>query len=143
MPPIRPKSIADFYRRLEAVKAFRDLDESEALAAANKRIQNLLKKVDGEVQEHVNTQLLKQPEERELNDQLQAMKLRVSPMIESADYQGTLMGLAELRQPVDRFFDQVLVMADQADIRNNRLALLKGLSNLFLKVADVSMLRHS
>ncbi|WP_039959534.1 glycine--tRNA ligase subunit beta [endosymbiont of Riftia pachyptila] len=140
---IRPKSIADFYRRLEAVKAFRDLDESEALAAANKRIQNLLKKVDGEVQEHVNTQLLKQPEERELNDQLQAMKLRVSPMIESADYQGTLMGLAELRQPVDRFFDQVLVMADQADIRNNRLALLKGLSNLFLKVADVSMLRHS
>jgi glycyl-tRNA synthetase beta chain len=135
-------SIADFDRRIHAVIQFSHLPEAAALAAANKRIRNILKKADSDIPPSVDAALFKLDEEQQLNEQVVAMNTRVLPLLESGDYEGTLIALAGLQGPVDRFFDEVMVMDEDLAVRGNRLALLNGLGNLFLEVADVSHL-HS
>jgi glycyl-tRNA synthetase beta chain len=139
---VRPASVADFDRRVAAVGAFRELPEAEALAAANKRIRNILKKNDAPLPAGVDTALFVDREEAELHQEVLAMASRVTPLLENRDYQGVLKSLAGLRSSVDAFFDQVMVMADDDRIRGNRLALLDELSGLFLGVADISALQQ-
>jgi glycyl-tRNA synthetase beta chain len=134
--------IADFDRRLHAVIQFGHFPEAASLAAANKRIRNILRKADSQIPGTVDAALFRQEEEKRLNRQITDMTSRVLPLLEQGDYEGTLRALAELRGPVDDFFDQVMVMDDDLAVRGNRLALLNSLGNLFLEVADVSCL-HS
>lgn len=135
-----PKSLVDFERRLQAVQAFTKLEPAASLAAANKRIANILKKAEGPTATTVKEKLLTDPAERELWSALGSAKETVRPLLENREYTAALTALAELRQPVDCFFDDVMVMADDAAIRDNRLALLEDLRSLFLDVADISRL---
>ena len=130
----------DFDRRVKAVAAFRQLSAAESLAAANKRISNILKKVDGELPAQVDASLLQLPAEQALAAAVQAQQAKVEPLFAQGDYEAALLSLAELREPVDKFFDDVMVMADDLALRNNRLALLNSLRSLFLRVADLSVL---
>ncbi|MCP3662375.1 MAG: glycine--tRNA ligase subunit beta [Gammaproteobacteria bacterium] len=138
---VSPKSIADFDRRIDAVLAFTKLDAAEALAAANKRTRNILKKAGSLPRINVDSSHFEQDEERTLFNQLTEMQSQIDPLLKANDYEQTLITLAELREPVDRFFDSVMVMADEAALRNNRLAILQALEALFLKVADISRLQ--
>jgi glycyl-tRNA synthetase beta chain len=135
-------SIADFDRRLHAVIQFGHFPEAASLASANKRIRNILRKADSQIPATVDAALFRQEEEERLSRKITDMTSRVLPLLEHGDYEGTLRALAELRLPVDEFFDQVMVMDDDLAVRGNRLALLHSLENLFLEVADVSCL-HS
>lgn len=137
---LKPTQPLDFDRRVKAVAAFRQLSAAESLAAANKRISNILKKVDGELPETVNADLLQLPAEQALAQAVQAQQDKVLPLFASGDYEAALLSLAELREPVDQFFDDVMVMADDVALKNNRLALLNSLRGLFLRVADLSVL---
>jgi glycyl-tRNA synthetase beta chain len=130
----------DFERRIKAVAAFRQLAAAESLAAANKRISNILKKVEGELPAQVESSLLQLPAEQALAAAVQAQQAKVEPLFAQGDYEAALLSLAELREPVDKFFDDVMVMADDLALRNNRLALLNSLRSLFLRVADLSVL---
>jgi len=137
---LRPTQLADFDARLQAVNRFRSLDAAAALAAANKRIQNILRKAeDTATQQPVDQALLQEAAEKALNQQLQALLPQLQTM---RDYGERLQALAQLRTAVDEFFDHVMVNADDAAIRNNRLALLRELSQQFLQVADISLLQH-
>jgi glycyl-tRNA synthetase beta chain len=137
----RPTQPYDFDRRLRAVTAFRKLPDAESLSAANKRISNILKQAGGKVAHTVNAALLKDDAERALADKLAAVTREVTPLFDARDYEGALKKLAGLRATVDTFFDKVMVMADDVALRNNRLALLNALRDLFLRVADVSRLQ--
>lgn len=130
----------DFARRLRAVKAFAQRDEASALAAANKRVSNLLDKQAHDGSTQVDTSLLAEPAEKALFDAVNARRDQVTPLFAAGDYQRALDVLAELRGPVDDFFDGVMVMAEDDATRNNRLALLASLRALFLEVADISLL---
>ncbi len=134
-------SVADFDRRLHAVIQFGHFPEAEALAAANKRIRNILRKADSEIPAEVNPGLFQQDEEKSLHQEIEALTETVAPLLQAADYEGTLRELAKLRGSVDRFFDEVMVMDDDLAVRGNRLALLNQLCSLFLEVADVSHLQ--
>ena len=137
----KPVSLVDFDRRLAAVQAFIKLDEAASLAAANKRIANILRKAGDDVRStDVDEKLLQEPAELALFSALTAASDAVQPMLVEHRYTETLRALASLREPVDLFFDDVLVMADDAALKNNRLALLGGLRALFLDVADISRL---
>jgi glycyl-tRNA synthetase beta chain len=137
----RPTRPLDFDRRVKAVEAFRQLPEAQALAGANKRVSNILtKQGSDQVGETVNNSLLQDPAEQALAEQLSKQAENVLPLFEKGDYASALSSLADLHQPVDNFFDSVMVMADDEAIRNNRLALLNRLHNLFLRVADISLL---
>ncbi len=136
----KPVSLLDFQRRLEAVQAFLMLEPAASLAAANKRIANILKKADVAEAVDVQQKLLVDPAELALSEALQQARATVAPLLEAQQYTGVLATLAQLREPVDRFFDEVLVMADDDATRNNRLALLGQLRALFLDVADISRL---
>jgi len=131
--------VHDIVERLEAVQAFAALPESESLAAANKRITNILKKTEAAIGE-VSEALLQEEAERSLF----AAIARVRPQVEAAyaarDFAGTLKTLAQLRDDVDAFFNGVMVMADDPALRNNRLALLSSLHGMMNKVADISKL---
>lgn len=135
-----PSSLVDFERRLSAVQAFIKLESASSLAAANKRIANILKQADADDDISVVQKRLKDDAELELWSALESARATVQPLLESRDYAEALNELAELRGPVDRFFDDVMVMADDAAVRNNRLALLRELRALFLDVADISRL---
>jgi len=135
-----PASLVDFSRRLAAVQAFIKLEPAASLAAANKRIANILKKAEGQGDNTVKEKLLTDPAEVALAKALEGARERVAPMLEAREYAGVLTALAELREPVDHFFDDVMVMADDAATRNNRLSLLRDLRALFLDVADISRL---
>jgi glycyl-tRNA synthetase beta chain len=137
---VAPTSPADFDRRVRAVVEFRALPEAEALATANKRTRNLLRKSEEPVPTAVEATLLGLPEERALYDALRAKEVEVTPLLAAGDYTETLRRLAGLREPVDRFFDAVMVMVDERAVRLNRLALLASLSHLFRRVADVGQL---
>lgn len=137
----RPTRPLDFQRRIQAVAAFRRLPEAESLAAANKRIRNILKKLDGELPFKVRTDLLVEPAEQQLAGQLVELSSEVVPLMDSGLYNEALHRLAPLRQPVDTFFDEVMVMTEEANLRDNRIALLNELSSLFLRVADFSRLQ--
>ncbi len=137
--PTRP---LDFDHRVKAVSAFRKLEQAESLAAANKRIGNILKKVDQSLPEQIDVSLLQEDAEQALYQQLEQLKPDVLAMFDSGDYEAALMRLAGLRETVDRFFDDVMVMVDDPALQRNRLALLNQLRGLFLRVADLSRLQY-
>jgi glycyl-tRNA synthetase beta chain len=132
----------DFARRLRAVQAFSRREEAAALAAANKRVSNILAREAPEAAHGVDPQLLQEPAEKALHEALNERRTLVQPLFAEACYRDALDALAGLREPVDTFFDQVMVMADDEAIRNNRLALLSSLQALFLEVADISQLQQ-
>jgi glycyl-tRNA synthetase beta chain len=137
----RPASLLDFDQRLHALVSFLKLSDAQALAAANKRINNILKKNEAtQVGSDVNESLLADAAERELYQQLQASERDTAPLFATHNYQDALTRLATLRPAIDAFFDGVMVMADDLAVRNNRLALLARLRGAFLKVADLSRL---
>jgi glycyl-tRNA synthetase beta chain len=137
---LKPTQPLDFDRRVKAVAAFRQLTASGSLAAANKRIGNILKKVEGSLPDSVNPTLLQLEAEQALASAVQYQENKVVPLFAAGQYEAALLSLAELREPVDKFFDDVMVMADDVDLKNNRLALLNRLRGLFLRVADLSVL---
>lgn len=137
----RPTRPADFDARMKAVSEFRKLEASSALAAANKRVGNILAKFEGEIPSQVNAALLQDDAEKALAHQLSELSERVAPLFAKADYNSALSELATLRESVDNFFDQVMVMADDEALRLNRLSLLNQLRNLFLQIADISLLQ--
>ena len=137
----RPTRPADFDARVKAVSHFRSLDAAIALAAANKRVSNILAKVDGELPAAINSALLTEPAEKALAEQVIALSATLQPLFAEGRYQEALTELAALREPVDAFFDTVMVMADDTALRNNRLTLLSTLRNLFLQIADISVLQ--
>ena len=131
----------DINRRVQAVFTFGKLEAAQALAAANKRVSNILAKNGGEnVEAKVNAELLQQAEEKALAEQVAAKKAVVEPLLANGDYSAALTELAGLREVVDAFFDNVMVIADDEAVKNNRLALLKQLSGLFMAIADISVL---
>ncbi|MBN7769918.1 glycine--tRNA ligase subunit beta [Marinobacter daepoensis] len=137
----RPTRPLDFDRRVKAVEAFRQLPEAQALAGANKRVSNILTKQGGDhIGETVDNALLQDAAEKTLAARVEEQAQKVLPMFEQGDYASALTSLASLREPVDIFFDEVMVMAEDEAVRNNRLALLNRLGNLFLRVADISLL---
>ena len=135
-----PESLVDFDRRLAAVQTFARLEQAESLAAANKRIANILRQAGNPEGLAVNEKLLGLDAEKSLHNALANAREKVGPMLEHRRYAEILNELADLRDPVDRFFDDVMVMADEDDLRHNRLALLSELRALFLDVADISQL---
>ena len=137
----QPQRPLDFDQRMRAVRAFRELPEADSLAAANKRIRNILRKADTAIPATYNTALLQEPAEQALAAALQALDAQTRPLLEQRDYTNALCQLAALQVPVDTFFDDVMVMTDDVALRNNRLALLQALSELFLQVADISQLQ--
>jgi glycyl-tRNA synthetase beta chain len=131
----------DINQRVQAVFRFSQLPEAQALAAANKRVSNILaKQGDQLIDGAVNSQLLTEVAEKELALQVAALQDQVGPLFAARKYREGLEQLASLRGAVDAFFDNVMVMADDIAVRNNRLALLLQLRNLFLEVADISLL---
>jgi glycyl-tRNA synthetase beta chain len=136
----QPASLVDFELRLQAVQAFLELDEAQSLAAANKRIANILRQAEVTETSDIDDKLLEQGAERMLYNALVSAEATVRPLLDERDYTRSLRELAALRQPVDTFFDDVMVMADDDAVRINRLALLAGLRTLFLDVADISRL---
>ncbi|MCB1826122.1 MAG: glycine--tRNA ligase subunit beta [Candidatus Competibacteraceae bacterium] len=137
----RPRRPLDFDRRVRAVGAFRDRPEAASLAAANKRIRNILRKVDTVLPFEVRPDLLTEVAEQALAGRLVELSSEVIPLMEAGLYGDALNRLASLREPVDAFFDQVLVMAEDPAVRDNRIALLNELGSLFLRVADFSRLQ--
>ncbi len=135
-----PQSLLDFERRLQAVQAFIKLEPAASLAAANKRIANILRQAGEQDGAAVKEKLLKDPAERALWTALNDARKFVAPLLEERRYAEVLTALAALREPVDTFFDDVLVMVEDKAVRNNRLALLGELRSLFLDVADISRL---
>jgi glycyl-tRNA synthetase beta chain len=136
---LRPDHLHDVPARLLAVRAFAALPEAQALAAANKRVGNILKK-SGPAAGDVQTALLQEPAEIELHERLNQIAPRTEEDFRAARYQDALMGLAALRPTIDRFFETVMVMAEAAEIRQNRLALLAQMHRLTNQVADLSQL---
>jgi glycyl-tRNA synthetase beta chain len=136
----QPDILADIDQRLAAVQAFAALPEAEALAAANKRITNILKKTEGDSAASVQSGLLQEAAEQNLY----AAMLKLQPEIDAAcarnDFAGALKALAQLREGVDAFFNDVMVMAEDLQLRNNRLALLAQLHRMLNRVADISKL---
>jgi len=133
---------SDIDRRIHAVQGFRGQPEASALAAANKRTRNILRKVSAtEISDCVNPDLLEEGAERSLSAAIDAMTDQVQALLDQQDYVSALSELSRLRQPLDDFFEHVMVMADEPAIRANRLALLKRLEGLFLGVADISLLQ--
>jgi glycyl-tRNA synthetase beta chain len=126
---------------MRAVRAFRALPEADSLAAANKRIRNILRKSDTAIPASYDATLLQEPAEKALAVALQDLDRQTRPLFEQRDYTNALCQLAALQAPVDTFFDDVMVMADDVALRDNRLALLQSLSELFLQVADISLLQ--
>ena len=136
----RPTRPADFDARVRAVSHFRTLDSAEALAAANKRVSNILAKADAAIGE-INLTACVEPAEKALAEAVLALRTEVQPLIAQGDYTAVLDKLANLRAPVDSFFDNVMVNSEDPVLRQNRLAILNTLQDLFLQVADISVLQ--
>ncbi|RRS04180.1 glycine--tRNA ligase subunit beta [Aquabacterium soli] len=137
---LKPARLGDVPRRLEAVRAFAALPEAQALAAANKRVGNILKKAEGQTEARVDAALLKEPAEAALYESLQSVAPQAEQAFEAGDYTGALKALAVLKAPVDAFFDSVMVNADDAALKANRLGLLATLHGAMNRVADLSRL---
>lgn len=134
---LRPQRLSDVQKRLEAVRAFAALPEAQALAAANKRVSNILKKAEGDIQAQVNEALLVEQAEKDLYAALQSVAPKAQQQFESGDYKASLQTLAALRTPVDAFFEHVMVNAEDAALKANRLNLLQSLSVAMNKVANI------
>ena len=139
---LNPERFNQVSERLEAVREFSTLSEAPALAAANKRVGNILKKVEGEVKAEVNANLLTEPAEIVLNTALSKVKPDADKLFESGDYTASLQTLAALKAPVDDFFDNVMVNADDPALKANRLGLLAMLHQTMNRVADLSKLAN-
>ena len=137
----RPTRPADFDARMKAVSHFRTLEEAAALAAANKRVSNILAKATEPLNDRVQASLLKENEEIKLATFVTALESKLQPWFAEGRYQDALIELAQLREAVDNFFDKVMVNADDQAVRINRLTLLAKLRQLFLQVADISLLQ--
>ncbi|WP_435275473.1 glycine--tRNA ligase subunit beta [Psychrobium sp. nBUS_13] len=137
----RPTRPSDFNKRIEAVTAFRALEASKTLAAANKRVGNILAKTDEAIADSVDSTLLVEDAEKALADVVAKLTTDLAPVFASSDYNTALTQLAQLKDPVDAFFDNVMVMCDDTATKLNRLALLNNLRNQFLNVADISLLQ--
>ncbi len=137
---VYPISFTEIPTRIEAVRAFTKLAEAPALAAANKRVGNILKKGEGEVKAEVKENSLTEPAEIALNTALSKVKPEADKLFESGDYTASLQVLAALKAPVDDFFDNVMVNADDPALKANRLGLLAILHQTMNRVADLSKL---
>jgi glycyl-tRNA synthetase beta chain len=137
----RPTKPADFDQRVKAVSHFRELDAAESLAAANKRVGNILAKFEGELPTEIDLALLQEDAEKALAENVEVLTEALEPAFATGNYQQALSQLAALREPVDAFFDNVMVMADDEALKKNRLTLLNNLRNLFLQIADISLLQ--
>jgi len=137
---LSPNQLAEVPRRLSAVQAFANLSEAPALAAANKRVSNILKKVEGDVKAEVNPALLQESAEKALHHALAETKPKADQLFETGDYTASLQALAVLKAPVDTFFDEVMVNADDPALKANRLGLLATLHQAMNRVADLSKL---
>ncbi len=139
---VKPSKPVDFVERLEAVATFRKMEQAESLAAANKRIANILRKNDVEpTMTSIDSGLLQEPAEQALADKLASVGSTVNPLLANRDYSGVLTKLADMRETVDAFFDSVMVMDEDMSVRQNRFALLNQTRALFLEVADISHLQ--
>ena len=137
----RPTNPADFDRRVKAVAEFRKLEAATALAAANKRVANILAKVEGELPTSIQQHLLQAGAEQNLAQALHQQQRAATESVATGDYNANLTQLAELRVAIDQFFDEVMVNVEDQAVRNNRLALLNQLRQAFLQVADISVLQ--
>ncbi|MDU1296149.1 MAG: glycine--tRNA ligase subunit beta, partial [Enterobacter hormaechei] len=137
----RPTRPADFDARMKAVSHFRTLEAASALAAANKRVSNILAKSDETLNERVNAATLKEPEEISLAMQVVVLRDKLEPYFAEGRYQEALVELAELRDVIDAFFEKVMVNVEDKELRINRLSMLEKLRELFLRVADISLLQ--
>ncbi|WP_237385832.1 glycine--tRNA ligase subunit beta [Xenorhabdus sp. Sc-CR9] len=137
----RPTQPADFDARMKAVTHFRTLDQAVSLAAANKRVSNILAKSEEKLNDSVQVSVLKAAEEIQLATHLVVLKEKLTPLFAEGNYQDALVELASLREVVDAFFDNVMVMDEDLQVRINRLTLLSELRDLFLRVADISLLQ--
>ena len=138
---LTPAEPFDFASRIEAVAQFKKLDAAESLAAANKRITNILKKLDGQLPTEVDNGLFVEPAEKQLAEQLASASATVAPLLANSQYTRALTELSSLREVVDTFFDDVMVMTDDEALKNNRIALLNQLHGQFMQVADLSLLQ--
>ncbi|MDX1443062.1 MAG: glycine--tRNA ligase subunit beta [Gammaproteobacteria bacterium] len=138
---VKPTRPLDFDRRVKAVQEFLQTEEATALAAANKRISNILKKADGEIAMEADANRFQDDAEKALGDAVAKKAKDIAPLAAKGDYAAMLAELAELRPLVDRFFDDVMVMADDAALKNNRLALLNQLRGLFNHTADFAQIQ--
>ena len=140
MLALKPQRLGDVPKRLAAVRAFAALPEAPALAAANKRIGNILKKSEGEAAATVNESALIEQAEKDLFAAMQTTVPAANAKFDAGDYTASLQSLAALRAPVDAFFDGVMVNADDPALKANRLGLLKQLHDAMNRVADLSRL---
>lgn len=137
---IKPTKPVDLDKRILAVKSFMAIPAAQSLAAANKRSGNILKKLKGELPAAIDESLLSETAEKTFYNTLSRLTDKVNTSVQSNDYEQALTQLAELREPVDAFFDNVMVMDDNEAIRNNRIALINNLRGLFIQIADISKL---
>jgi glycyl-tRNA synthetase beta chain len=136
----KPSSPLDFDKRIKAVTFFGELAEAATLAAANKRVGNILAKFDGQLYDGFKTELASEKAEKDLADIFQNISLKVAPLMTQKNYQAALSELAQLKTPIDTFFDNVMVMSDDEAVKINRLTLLNEIRNSFFAIADISLL---
>ncbi|MEY4642996.1 MAG: hypothetical protein RLZZ227_2990 [Pseudomonadota bacterium] len=139
---VRPASPLEFDARIKAVSHFVSLPQAQALAAANKRVSNILQKSSVKVGAAVDAAKLAEAAERALSDSVKSVQTRVDPLLKKSEFTPALAAMAELQPVVDAFFDAVMVNVDDPAVRDNRLALLQELRALFLRVADISLLQN-
>ena len=137
----QPASPLDFHKRIMAVRDFSRLPQAESLAEANKRIGNILKQAGGDYNQKIKRSLVQEPAEKKLAETLDSMTEKLAPLFKDSQYDKALTELAGIKDTVDTFFDKVMVMCDDPALKNNRLALLYQLNQLFLRVADISRLQ--
>ncbi|MBY0473590.1 MAG: glycine--tRNA ligase subunit beta [Nitrosomonas sp.] len=140
---LSPQNLSDIPKRLAAVRAFAALPEAISLAAANKRVGNILKKSEGSIHDEVNARLLQEEAEQVLHQTLTTLLPQIEKAFAAGDYTASLQTLAKLKSPIDAFFDHVMVNVEDESLRNNRLALLKQLQQTMNRVADLSKLAVS
>ena len=136
----KPSAPLDFDKRIKAVSYFGELPEAETLAAANKRVGNILAKFDGQLYGSFKTELASEQAEKDLAEIFQKISVNVEPLMCEKNYQAALTELAQLKTPIDTFFDSVMVMSDDEAIKINRLTLLNEIRNSFFAIADISLL---
>jgi len=136
----KPSAPLDFDKRIKAVTFFGELAEAATLAAANKRVGNILAKFDGQLYDAFKTELASEQAEKDLADVFQSISLKVAPLMAHKNYQAALSELAQLKTPIDTFFDNVMVMSDDEAVKINRLTLLNEIRNSFFAIADISLL---
>jgi len=137
----KPTAPLDFEQRIKAVTYFKELPEASALAAANKRVGNILAKFDGELLTEFDNNLASEAAEQQLAQIFTELTAKISPLQAAKNYQAVLSELALLKAPIDNFFDNVMVMSDDQAIKINRLTLLNQIRNSFYNVADISVLQ--